>query len=377
MKSASMWVRLGEWILSHPRPILTLTAALTLFLAYFAAQVKTDHTAGQFLSADSPEVIDARRASSMFGQTQAILYLAFRDADPVDPTFLRELDAMVREVSAYEGVDNVLALTNVPFLTRSGSEITPQRLYRTDMSQGELEKRFNEQPFLRGSLLSEDGTTPLLTISIDEEFNNRPERVDLVERIRDRAQQVDTDIAMAGFPYLRTRYAQRITAEAPLFAAMAMAVSLLLLFIAFRDWRALMLPALVVVLGITWTIGLISLFDHRLNIVTSILPALFVIIGMATTVHLCTSYYDQFGRLGDRRAALVQTIGTVGISTFLACLTTAVGFAVLVVSGSALLAVFGVFASIGIMMMYVLALTLIPLSYLHLRPPSKRKSALI
>ena len=154
MKSASTWVRLGEWILSHPRPILALTAGLTLFLAYFATQVKTDHTAGQFLSSDSPEVIDARRASRMFGQTQAILYLAFRDADPLDPAFLTELDAMVREVSEYEGVDNALALTNVPFLTRRGGEIVPQRLYQPEMSPAEIESRFKEQPFLRGSLLS-------------------------------------------------------------------------------------------------------------------------------------------------------------------------------------------------------------------------------
>ncbi|HEX7071293.1 MAG TPA: MMPL family transporter, partial [Rhodothermales bacterium] len=145
----------------------------------------------------------------------------------------------------------------------------------------------------------------------------------------------------------------------------------------FRDWRAVMLPALVVALGIIWTIGLIAEFDHRLNVVTSVLPALFVIIGMATTVHLCTAYYDHFGRLNDRRAALIETFNTVGISTFLACLTTAIGFAVLVLSGSELLSVFGQFSAVGIMLMYGLALSLIPLSYAHLRPPSREVSTLI
>ena len=377
MKSASFWNRLGHWILDHPLPILSATIGITLLLAWFAAQVKTDHTAGQFLSADSQEVLDYRRASRIFGQSQTILYLAFRDADPYDPAFLRSLNEMVREIGTYPGVDNVLALTNVPYLTREGQAIVPQPLYVPQMTRAEIETRLNRQPFLRGILLANDGSAPLVTIDIDEVFNNRPERVDLVERIRGRAQQVDPDIAMAGFPYLRTRYAQRVTAEAPLFAALAMAVSLLMLYLAFRDWRALMLPALVVILGITWTIGLIALFDHRLNIVTSILPALFVIIGMATTVHLCTAYYDQYARLDDRRGALSQAVGTVGISTFLACLTTAIGFAVLVLSGSHLLSVFGQFASVGIMMLYVLALTLIPLAYLHLRPPSRRVSALI
>lgn len=377
MKSASFWIRLGQWILDHPAPILGITLAVTLYLGYRATQVRTDHTAGQFLSAESQEYRDYQRAGRVFGQTQTILYVAFDGAEPYDPAFLRGLDAFVEEVKTYEGVDNVLALTNVPSLAREGREIVSRRLYDPSLGRAEVKQLFDAQPFLRGILLSQDGTATTATINIDAEFNNRPERVDLVNRIRARAAELPGEVAMAGFPYLRTRYAERVTAEAPLFAALAMAVSLLMLYLAFRDWRAVMLPALVVALGIIWTIGLIAEFDHRLNVVTSVLPALFVIIGMATTVHLCTAYYDHFGRLNDRRAALIETFNTVGISTFLACLTTAIGFAVLVLSGSELLSVFGQFSAVGIMLMYGLALSLIPLSYAHLRPPSREVSTLI
>ena len=377
MKSASFWTRLGHWILDHPVPLVGIVIAATVFLGYWATQVRTDHTAGQFLSSDSQEARDYQRAGQVFGQSQAILYLAFRNVDPYDPRFLAELDAAVEEVRTYQGVESVLALTNVPYLIRDGSGIASRRLHDPESSRAENQRRLDNQPFLKGLLLSRDGTAPAMTVSIDPVFNNRPERVDLVNRIQQRADQLPGEVALAGFPYLRTRYAERVTAEAPLFAALALAISLLMLYLAFRDWRAVLLPAIVVALGIAWTVGLIALFDHRLNIVTSILPALFVIIGMATTVHLCTAYYDRYGVLNDRRQALIETIGTVGISTFLACLTTAIGFAVLVLSGSRLLSAFGQFAAIGIMLMYALALVLIPLFYTHLRPPSREASALI
>lgn len=367
-----MWSRLAHWILDHPRPILGFVLIGTLFLGYWSLQVRTDHRAGQFVSEESQVAEDFQRASEVFGQSQTILYLVFKDADPYNASFLQALDAFSQEVEGYAGVENTLTLTNVPYLVRDSSAIAPQPLYDPSLPPATIAERLRGQPFLRGLLLSKDGSSAAMMVKIDAAFNDTPERVDLVDRIEARAQEMPGRVAFAGFPYLRTQYAKRVTAEAPLFTGLALLISLFFLYLTFRTVRAVVLPTVIVSLGIVWTIGLIALFDHRLNIVTSMLPALLVIIGMASAIHICTKYFDRYLVVQDQREALLQTIRTVGLSTFLACLTTAIGFGVLILSGSHLLLVFGEFAAAGIMILYGLSITLIPLSFAAFKPPEAR-----
>ena len=371
-----MWSHIAHWILDHRRAILVVLTGLTVFLGYYMAQISTDHTTGHFLSKESRTVQNFERASEVFGESQTILYLVFEGADPYDPAFLQALDSLVQEVSAYEGIDNVLSLTNVPFLQRQDQRIVAQQLYRTDLPFDEVRQRLEGQPFLRGLLLSNDGTTPVMMVQIDAVYNNRPERVELVERIEAAARQLPGTLALAGFPYLRTQYARRIQREAPLFTLLALLISLAILYLTFGAWRAVALPTVIVGLGLVWTIGLMAFFGHQLNIVTSMMPALLVIIGMANVIHLCTKFLDQYHTMQDQRAALVETIRTVGLATFLTCLTTAIGFAVLLISGSRLLVTFGKFAAVGIMLLFVLSITLTPIAFVRYQPPNRRTAPL-
>lgn len=368
------WSRLAHLILNHPRPIVAIIIAITIFLGYWATRVQTDHAAGNFLSDDSEVIRDFRRASEVFGESQTMLYVVFPDIDPSDRDFLQSLDVLTRRIDGYRGVESVLSLTNVPMLERDGRSLIPRRVY--DPGVEDAGAMIEQQPFLRGLLVSEEGDATVMLINIEADFNNRPERMDLVEQILADVREVQRSAAMAGFPYLRTHYAQRVSAESPLFTFLALAISLTLLFITFRSWQAVVLPAAVVALGMIWTIGLVALFGHKLNIVIAVLPALLIIIGMANAIHLTTKFYDKYDLLDDRRAAIVETIRTVGLATFLTCLTTAVGFFVLNLSGSDLLEVFGSFAAVGIMLLYGLSITLLPLAYVRMKPPSHRVAAL-
>jgi uncharacterized protein len=367
------WSRLAHLILDHPRPIVGVIIAVTLFLGFWATQVQTDHTAGNFLSEESDIIRDFRRASEVFGESQTMLYIVFPDAPLSSPSFLSGLDSLTRRFESYRGVESVLSLSNAPVLEREGDVLVSRALFRPCQDEA---PDFEAHPFLKGLLLSEDGRATVMLVNVEDAFNNSAERIDLVEQVAAEVRLVHPEAALAGFPYLRTHYARRVSTESPLFTALALLISLSLLFLTFRSWQAVVLPAVVVGLGMVWTIGLVALFGHKLNIVIAVLPALLIIIGMANAIHITTKFYDKFDLLDDRRAALVETIRTVGLATFLTCLTTAIGFFVLNLSGSRLLEVFGTFAAAGIMLLYALSISLLPLAYVRMKPPSHRIAAL-
>lgn len=372
----SQWSRIAHWIMDHGRSIVLVTVGVTLFLGYWSWQVHTDHTAGRFISKDSKAAQDFQKASELFGQSQTLLYLVFDGANPYDPGFLNELDALTQQVAQYDGVESTLSLTNVPSLIREAKTIVPTPLYTPGLTETAYQEAFQSQPFLRGLLLSEDGTTGAMIVKLYSAFNDSADRIDLIKAIEAQVQPFPGHVALAGFPYLRTKYAERVSGEAPLFTLLALLVALLFLYLTFRAWRPVFLPTLIVGLGITWALGIMGLLGYSLNIVTALLPALLVIIGMANAVHLCTKFYDQYQKLQDRRAALDATIRTVGLATFLTCFTTAIGFGVLMLSGSRLLSMFGQIAAIGIMLLYVLSITLIPLAFMVSRPPKLNGAAL-
>jgi hypothetical protein len=365
----SIWFRAALWILDHPRPIVAVIILCTLIFGYLMRGLETDHAAGNFAAADETFYEDFRETGRVFGRSETILYVVFHETEPFDADFLRQIDSLTTVIEAKRGVESVLSLANVPFLDRVGSDLRAEPVYDADLSPNALTRRILDQPFLRGLLISEDSTATMMMVRVEPEFNNRPERIDLVDEIEMAAGDLPGQVALAGFPYLRTQYARRVTREAPLFTVFALLISLAFLFMTFRAWRAIVLPTLIVGLGIIWTFGLMAVFDQKLNIVTAVLPALIVIIGMANVIHLTTKFFDQYLIEQSRREAMIVTLRTVGVATFLTSLTTAIGFAVLMLSGNRLLEGFGGFAAVGIMVLYGLSITLIPIAYTRARPP--------
>ncbi|MEX1054689.1 MAG: MMPL family transporter, partial [Rhodothermales bacterium] len=372
----SMWSRSAVWILDHPRPIWTVIVITTIGLGLATLQLKTEHAAGSFVSDEDEFVRDFRKTGRVFGRSETILYVVLHDTDPLDSDFLQSLDTLTQNIASRNGVESVLSLSNVPHLKRVGGELITAPVYDPTIDADELRARFAGQPFLQGLLLSEDGRATVMMVRIEHQFNDTPERVDLVDAVQAAAKSMPGEAALAGFPYLRTQYAKRVTRETPIFTLLALLISLVFLFVTFRAWRTIVLPTFIVGLGILWTFGLMALFGVKLNIVTAVLPALIVIIGMATAIHLSTKFFDQYALLRDRRKAVIETIRTVGLSTFLAAFTTAIGFAVLLISGNSLLIGFGGFAAIGIMLLYALSITVIPLTYVRFRPPRENVTAL-
>ncbi len=372
----SFWSRLADWILNNPRLILVTALVVSCFLGYWALQVQTDHTAGQFLSSTSKVVQDFERAGKVFGQSQTELYVVLQGQDPFEATFLHQLDTLTTSIEGMHGVERVLSLTNIPTLVRKGNELVTQRLYDPGMAPEDQRQHFLDQPVLRGLILSQDGRVAGMQITIEQAFNNTSGRVELVGLIEQEVKTIAPEAVFAGFPYLRSEYARRVTIESPLFTVLAVLISLAVLFLTFRARRAIFLPLLIVVLGIMWTLGLVALFGHRLNIVTAILPALLVIIGMANAIHLTTKFFSQYAEHQNLREALRYTVQTVGLATLLTCTTTAIGFGVLLLSGSRLLAVFGKYAAAGIMLLYILSITLIPLAFWLMKPPQQKASPL-
>jgi predicted RND superfamily exporter protein len=87
---------------------------------------------------------------------------------------------------------------------------------------------------------------------------------------------------------------------------------------------------------------------------------------------LINKYQAELRSHSNKDEALLEMIRQIGLSTFLANMTTAIGFGVFYFTNSILLVEFGVVAAISVMATYVLCLLLLPITLHYMSVPKAR-----
>lgn len=153
-----------------------------------------------------------------------------------------------------------------------------------------------------------------------------------------------------------------------LLASITAVMLLLFLYFTFRNFWGVVLPFMVVTVGMVITLSAILLFSGSLNLISVILPTVLFVVGVSDSVHVLNSYYTELNNGHDKITAIKLTISEIGRATFLTAITSAIGFFTLITVNVKPIADFGVFAAIGIMIIYVISFTLLIAALVLLKP---------
>jgi len=134
------------------------------------------------------------------------------------------------------------------------------------------------------------------------------------------------------------------------------------LFLMFRTVRGVVLPLMVVLLAIVWTMGAMAAFNVPMYTISTMLPVILVAVGIGDGIHLMSHYedivFDDPHR--DRRTIVAQLMHELGMPLLITTLTTAVGFLSLWWADMPPFRVFGVFTAAGIAFCWLASVTMVP-----------------
>jgi predicted RND superfamily exporter protein len=99
---------------------------------------------------------------------------------------------------------------------------------------------------------------------------------------------------------------------------------------------------------------------------------LLIVIGIPNNIFLLNKYHGEYRHHQNKVKALQRVIQKVGSEIFMTNLTTAAGFATFMVIDNEMLRTFGLVASVNIMLLYLLCLTLVPIIFSFLPPPAEK-----
>ena len=371
----------------RPWAIVAVIGAITVFFALQLPRAQLDNNNFRFVPEKDPARLASKRIDEVFGSQIFIMVgLERRFGTILEADFLTKLRDYGKRVEELPIVDQVTSIITTDYIGGSAEGISVEPLVSEDFT-GKSEEltivrdRLLEWDLYRRGLVSDDfkSTQVLVSLDLNAENAGSPESVDAYLKVKEFAEEMDfpgTRIYVTGMPVMSAVVNEATAADLRFLIPLVSLSVLIVLFLSFRRIAGIILPLLTVAISAIWAIGAMSLLGVKLSIISTVLPVILVAVGSAYGIHVVSHYYDEMaGKRGlsdaEHRSLIYTLLRKVGRPVFLAALTTFAGFGSLCFTSVVPIFEFGIFASSGVLVAFVVAVTLIPALFI-IRGPDKR-----
>jgi len=377
-----MWVKLSRLILKNRILILILLSFFTIFMAYRGSQVEMSYQYAQLLPEKDSAFTDYKHFIKLFGEEGNLIVAGVEDSDFFQLQHFKKWQKLNADLKKIDGVDNLISASESYDLTKNTSQhkFDLKKIFSENItSQNQLDSLsgiFKSLPFYKGLLYVPKDNVFIIGITVNKEKLKSKAREKLVLSIKKRcdefSQETNLKLHYSGLPYIRVINSIQIKKEIYLFSLLAIVICAFILFIFFRSFKAVIIPLSIVLTGVIWAMGSMSLMGYKITLLTGMIPSLLIVIGIPNSVYMINKYHQEFKSHGNKIKALQRVIIRIGNAIFLTNLTTAAGFGTFIFTHSKILKEFGTIASLNIMFLFILSLLLIPILFSFLKPPKEK-----
>ncbi len=374
-----MWTKIAGTILRYRILILGLILVLTAFMGYHAKDARMSYSLAQMLPQDDSTFIEHIKFKEIFGEEANIFAVAVKDKNFFKLEHYQKWRLLISGLKEIEGVKNITSVTELIYLEKNKKDknFDIQKIFPEHISSQEdldsLHQVLLNYPIYNGLIYNDSLHIYAITIAIDKHLLNTPKRISIVENIHNHIKKFGSDTQLevhySGLPYIRTEISKKIKKELSLFLILAGLVVVIVLYLLFRSYKAVIVSITIVAIAVVWTFATVSLFGYEITVLTGMLPPLLIVIGVPNSIFLINKYLQEFSIHGNKIKALQRVIQKTGSAIFLTNLTTAAGFGTFILTSSDILKEFGIVASINVLGIFVLSLLIIPTIYSFLPPP--------
>lgn len=377
-----MWSKIAQGIIRYRLIWLGLILALTVFMGYEGSKIELSYQFARILPANDPVEKEYQDFRKLFGEDGGVMVIGWQDKGLFELNKFNDWHQLSQQIKATEGIKNVLSLGSVYKVVRNDSlrqfDFVPvmKELPRTQVEMDSLKKQVLNLPFYEGLVFNSETNSTLILITFNDKALNSSRRITIVEDIvklaNGFAAKHNTELHYSGMPFIRTTIMKKISGEMKLFMGLAVLVTAFILWAFFRSFRLTLLSIGVVLIGVIFSVGTLQLFNYKITALTGLIPPLLIVIGVPNCIFLINKYQLELTTHGRKDDAIVEMVKQIGLSIFLANITTAIGFGVFYFTNSSLLVEFGVVAAICVMVTYVLCLVLLPITLHYMDIPKPR-----
>ncbi|MEO9532629.1 MAG: MMPL family transporter [Crocinitomicaceae bacterium] len=355
---------------------ITLFAVLAVsaFFAYQATKIDFDYDFEAFFSKTDPETEFFDQHRKRFETDNDFVFIALRNEEGIfqkdfltkTRDFVDDLkeDSLVVDIQCITHMDEYIktpfsaAVFDSPYI-----HVDQPKKYRSDSI------RIFSHPEISNTFI--DKSCKALMVNVKHREYLSKEKCDLLKQSIDKllGKYEFKDYKYAGRTVGMGYYVDKMVYETGLFIALSFGLVIIFLILAFRSVWGLWLPLTIVGASMLWIVGFMGTVNEPINLILTVLPSIIFVVAMSDVMHLVSKFLEELRSGKSKEDAVKVAYKEVGKATLLTSLTTAVGFLTLLFVDMGPVQSFGIFTSIGVMLAFVLAYTLLPAMLVLVKAP--------
>ena len=379
-----MWKKFASHLLRNKLLFTSIILLISGIMGYEASKIELSYEFAKILPDNDPTFIDYKNFKKQFGEDGNVMVVGFQDKDFFTLNKFNDWFHLSKSIKIINGIKEVLSVPTTFKIVRNDSlekmEFQPL-ISKIPTSQAEVDSiktTFLNMPFYDGLVYNKKNGAVLMAITFNKSSLNSKRRLDIVKEIKVLteafSQKHNISVHYSGMPYIRSQMMEKISHEMTLFLILAVLITGLILWMFFRSGMNVFFSLVIVAVGVIWSVGLLELFGYKITVLTGLIAPLIMVIGIPNCVFLINKYQSEYLLHKNKIKALARMIETIGVTLFLANVTTAIGFGVLYFTNSAMLVEFGVVAGISVLTTYIITLILIPVLLYALPVPKTKQT---
>ncbi|MEZ4685983.1 MAG: MMPL family transporter [Bacteroidia bacterium] len=365
--------RISHWLIRN-RNALMIALLIGTGLAFWGlSKLRIEFSFDSFFPKNDPDYRYYAEFSEEFTEINdylIIIALEHEKGDIFDDEFLQKADATFQQFADIPGIDSSAIATQIGQYKRRGLDyrLEPFLSFENQDEVDKSRKKLARDSLFASNFISKDSSWLCSYFFIQQEFFDNDERDKVTEQIDRVIAESELPVQISGIPYIRTRYVEKLRNELMLFISLAAALLVICLAVLYRTFWGVLAPLGLALVAIAWTLGLMGATGEPITILSNLLIPVMFVVAMSDVIHIITKYLAMIEAGYERKEALTRALQQVGLATFLTSLTTAIGFGALMVSKIGPMRMFGLYASIGVLVTF--GVTMVALSWVlpRLRP---------
>jgi hypothetical protein len=370
---------IAAFILRRRLTVIISIAVLTIFMLWKAFGVSIAYDNQKLVPQDDEDFIRYEKFLAEFGEDGNKLIVGFSQQDFFTKKALNDFIETTNEIKSIEGVSGIIGIPAAVNIIKddSAAKFRLERILRdsilSDKEALNAQENLNKLPFYKDLVYLPEKDIVISAIVIEKRFLDNIKRIEIINKINAALDAYgarnNVEMHYSGLPYVRHIYSTLVRDELKLFIILAAIVTAFLLLLFFKAAPNIIIPLIMVVVSVIWSLGWISILGYKMSIVSALIPPLMIVIGVPNCIYFINRYHEELKVAENKLLALLRVMNKVGSATLLTNLTTAIGFGVFALTKTEMLRQFGLVTFLSIMCIFLLTMTIVPIVFSFLPRP--------
>lgn len=362
-----------------PRTRTWTVAALVVWSGFCAigiARLQFSYDIDRFFPQNDPALVHYRNHKALFSDDMRSLLIAVELPRTLDKEGLERINGLTRSLTGLPFVSDVRSLTNIsePLKLPLGEWIQVRFFPPPFDDVGNGLQRLAERKALKAVLLSKTDRSAVIVLQL-EPIGNVAQRELLLADIRTRCSASDLPFHLAGRLATQAHYLHATRDQLGVLGGLAVLFMLVVSWLTFRNFLTALIPLLVSAMALLWTFGPMGWLGVGIEPLLSLLPALLLVLGSSFSIHIISRFRSAMRSSVDRTSAMRSAIASTNRANTLSALSTAIGFGSLAFYPVLPLRTFGAASAWGMIAALIAARALIPLLVDHISIAKTKRSS--